>query len=339
MTIKVSASNGNYNIVLQRGAIDDDASYFDFNKDGKVLIVTDNDVPIEYIHRVAKHFQHPYFFTLPQGEKSKNVDNYLAIMQFLLKNNFTRHDSIISVGGGMVGDLSGFVAATYMRGVAFYNIPTTFLAQVDASIGGKTAINLDGVKNVVGSFYQPRAVIIDPTLLASLPPRQLNAGIAESIKMAIVGDAKLFSLLENAYFFDNQLEEIIRRSIVFKKSVIERDPKEQNIRKVLNFGHTIGHAIESEKQGSLLHGECIALGMLPFSSPKIFKRIKEVLQKYSLPVKTTFSAENLSLFLCKDKKAETSNGLISVVYATEIGKYSFQDKTIPEIIKACEVIL
>ena len=239
----------------------------------------------------------------------------------------------------MVGDLAGFAAATYMRGIAFYNVPTTFLAQADASVGGKTAIDLDGVKNAAGVFYPPRGVIIDPNVLSTLSPRQLHAGIAEAIKTAVIGDKELFARLEDEASFEKNAEEIIIRSLRFKISVTERDPKEKGLRKVLNFGHTIGHAIESEKHGELLHGECVSLGMLPFASPKIVSRLKNLLQKYDLPVRASFSPQKIADFIRKDKKAEGNNDLIDVVYADDIGKYSFRTKSVPEILELCEVIL
>lgn len=339
MIIGTNAENGCYNILVKRGAIDDDGAFSAFAKNEKTLIVTDDGVPEDYIRRISAHFKDPVLIALPQGEKSKNTENYLFLLRTMLHGGFTRHDGVVAAGGGMVGDLAGFAAATYMRGIAFYNVPTTFLAQADASVGGKTAIDLDGVKNAAGAFYPPRGVIIDPNVLSTLSPRQLHAGIAEAIKTAVIGDKELFALLEDEASFEKNAEEIIIRSLRFKISVTERDPKEKGLRKVLNFGHTIGHAIESEKHGELLHGECVSLGMLPFASPKIVSRLKNLLQKYDLPLRASFSPQKIADFIRKDKKAEGNNDLIDVVYADDIGKYSFRTKSVPEILELCEVIL
>ncbi|MBQ4097593.1 MAG: 3-dehydroquinate synthase, partial [Clostridia bacterium] len=287
---------------------------------------TDDGVPAEYAYTVAAQYAEPYVVTLWQGEKNKNFNTYKYILGKLMKYSFSRSDAVIAVGGGVVGDIAGFAAATYMRGIDFYNIPTTFLSQVDSSIGGKVAVDMDGVKNIIGAFHQPKKVVIDPDGLKTLDPRQLSAGIAESIKMAATCDAELFELLEKSTDFAADCDRIIEASLMIKKRVVEEDPKEQGLRRVLNFGHTIGHAIESAKMGELLHGECVAIGMLPMTDDATRARLEAVLEKYALPTGTSVNAADLLPIMLHDKK-KTSGG-VSIVRVHEIG--SFEIKTADE---------
>lgn len=318
-----------YNIVLKRGALNNISDYCDIKK--KALVVTDDGVPEIYSKTVASQFSKSVIKTIPQGEKSKNFDTYKALLEALNENEFSRNDCVVAVGGGVVGDLSGFTAATYMRGITFYNIPTTLLSQVDSSIGGKTAIDFGGYKNTVGAFYQPSAVIIDPDVLKTLDPRQLNNGLAESIKMAATSDEILFELFEKDDAYNN-IEAVIERSLKIKRAVVEEDEKETGLRRVLNFGHTIAHAVETATGlEALLHGECVAIGMLPFSSEDVRKRLFNVLRKYSLPVTASVSADELIKSLRHDKKAD-SNG-VNTVFVNEIGKFDFKYLSFSELEK------
>ena len=251
------------------------------------------------------------------------------MMSYLIENNFSRNDAIIALGGGVVGDLAGFVSSTYKRGIDFYNIPTSLLAMVDSSIGGKTAINFDGYKNMVGSFYQPKKVIIDPNTLLTLNKRELYSGLVEAIKMGATNDKELFELIENSSNLFEDIESIIRKSLLIKKDVILKDTYEKNIRKVLNFGHTIGHAIESISKFSLLHGECVGIGMLYFSSKSVRDRIKKVLKKYDLPISYDVSKELLIDNIIKDKKVNKDS--ISIIKVNEIGSFIIEDVNIDEI--------
>ena len=318
-----------YNIVLKRGALNNISDYCNIKK--KALVVTDDGVPEIYSKTVASQFSKSVIKIIPQGEKSKNFDTYKALLEALNENEFSRNDCVVAVGGGVVGDLSGFTAATYMRGITFYNIPTTLLSQVDSSIGGKTAIDFGGYKNTVGAFYQPSAVIIDPDVLKTLDPRQLNNGLAESIKMAATSDEILFELFEKEDAYNN-IEAVIERSLKIKRAVVEEDEKETGLRRVLNFGHTIAHAVETATGlEALLHGECVAIGMLPFSSEDVRKRLFNVLRKYSLPVKASVSADELIKSLRHDKKAD-SNG-VNTVFVNEIGKFDFKYLSYSELEK------
>ena len=320
MIISVKTELGGYDIVLERGVLSSVSNYCDTTK--KALIVTDSGVPEQYAKTVAQQFPKSIVKTIPQGETSKSFDTYKELLSVMCENEFTRSDCVIAVGGGVVGDLSGFCASTYMRGITFYNIPTTLLSQVDSSIGGKTAVDFCGYKNIVGAFYQPKGVFIDPDVLKTLPDRQLNNGLAESIKMAATSDPVLFDILENGNAYDD-IDKVIERSLLIKKAVVEEDEKEMGLRKVLNFGHTAAHAIESATGlTDLLHGECVAIGMMAFSSPDVRQRLERVLGKYSLPTTIESGDKAILEALRHDKKAEAKG--VNVVYVNEIGSFEFK---------------
>ena len=219
----------------------------------------------------------------------------------------------------------------------FYNIPTTLLSQVDSSIGGKTAIDMDGVKNIVGAFHQPRAVLIDPDTLRTLPPRQISAGLAESVKMALTSDADLLDRIERSADLTAGLPEIIARSLTIKKNVVEQDPHEHGLRRVLNFGHTVGHAIESSAGGRLLHGECVALGMLPMCAPALRPRLIRVLRKCGLPTEIETTREALLPYLRHDKKGQ--GAAVTAVEVDEPGSFRFTTMTPEEILHRLEGVL
>lgn len=323
MIIPVHSEYSDYDIILENGALGHIGEICDLNRN--VLVVTDDGVPFEYSEAVIKSSKNPVSVVLPHGEKTKNIDSLQVLLKAMLDAGFSRGDCVVAVGGGVIGDLSGFAASLYMRGIDFYNIPTTLLSEVDSSIGGKTAIDFGGVKNSVGSFYQPKKVIIDPETLKTLDSRQVNAGLAESIKMALTSDAELFSLIENSSDISYDLPEIIRHSLMIKKGVVERDPHEKGERRVLNFGHTVGHAIESLADGTLLHGECVAVGLIPMCSPQLCDRITKVLIKYSLPYSTEFSSGEMLPLIMHDKKK--SGDSITAVLVDTIGTYRFSPLT------------
>ena len=316
MIIPVKAENGGYNIYLERGAINHAKEYFNLNR--KVLIVTDSGVPGEYAKCVAAQCADATIFEFPQGEVSKNFDTYRNILDRLVNGGFTRTDCVVGVGGGVVGDMAGFAAATFMRGIDFYNIPTTVLSQVDSSVGGKTAIDFGGYKNIVGAFHQPKGVIIDSNTLKTLPDRQISNGLAESVKMALTHDGDLFAMFECDEF---DIDTVIERSVRIKQSVVEADEKESGLRKVLNFGHTIGHAIESNVP-ALYHGECVALGMLPMCSEGIRARLAAVLKKLNLPYEIDVDTQKIIKTMSHDKKMAGDE--ISVVKVENIGEFKIE---------------
>lgn len=314
--LMVRTSQGEYPVHILQGGLHRAGELF--HLDRKVMVVTDSGVPEEYVMAVASQCDQAVVFSFRQGETSKNMDTYTALLDALSTNGFCRTDCVVAVGGGVVGDLAGFAAATYMRGVDFYNIPTTLLAQVDASIGGKTAINQCGYKNTVGVFYPPKGVLIDLNTLDTLSGRQVANGMAEVIKMAVTCDAELFALLENS---DAVTEEIVQRALRIKKQIVEQDEHECGLRKVLNFGHTLGHAYESISK-NLLHGECVAMGMVPLCHPAIVRRVEALLLKWGLASEHCGDTDAVMDAIHHDKKV-TGNA-ITLVTALEIGQYEMR---------------
>lgn len=321
MIIPVKTSQFDYEIIIEKNCLKKADNYLNLNR--KVLIVTDSGVPADYAKTLASFCKESIIKTVPQGEGSKSLKVFEELQLVLIENNFSRCDCVVAVGGGVVGDLSGFAAACYMRGIDFYNIPTTVLSQVDSSIGGKTAINLGKIKNIVGAFYPPKKVLIDVCLLNTLPARQISNGLAEAVKMALTSDKELFEFFENEIIEDN-LEKIIEMSLRIKKAVVEEDEKETGLRKILNFGHTIGHGIESfENLSNLYHGECVALGMLPMCSDKVRSRLIPVLKKLNLPTECVIDQKKVFEAMTHDKK--TKGNLVTIVTVDEIGEFKLSD--------------
>lgn len=318
MIISMDLGPESYDVWLERGALSKANTFFKLDR--KVLIVTDSGVPAGYAQTVAKQCKEPYIEVFPQGEPQKNMDTYQAILGRMVQEGFSRTDCVVAVGGGVTGDMAGFAAASYMRGIDFYNVPTTLLSQVDSSIGGKVAIDFKGYKNIVGAFYQPKGVLIDPEVLKTLPPRQIANGLAEAIKMAATNDAELFAFLEREDPLQH-LDKVIEGSLLIKKSVVEQDTKETGLRRVLNFGHTAGHAIETVSGlNQLYHGECVALGMLIMAAPAPRERLRAVLQKVGLPTSYTCDHDRVIAAMAMDKKV--SGDEITVVSLPQIGVFS-----------------
>ena len=323
MIIPVQTSQGAYDIVLARGILNDAGNYLHLNR--KVLIITDDGVPAQYAEQVAQNCKFSKILTIKQGEQSKNIQVFTDILRVLVEEGFTRTDCIVAVGGGVIGDLTGFAAASFMRGIDFYNIPTTVLSQVDSSIGGKTAIDFMGIKNIVGAFYPPKKVLIDPDTLKTLPARQISNGLAEAIKMASTSSAELFQIFETQDIMEN-IDTIIEKALFIKKAVVETDEKETGLRKILNFGHTLAHAFESVNAlTNYYHGECVSVGMLPMCDDAVRNRLKIVLKKLNLPTELSANADEI-LEICRHDKKASGND-ITVVYVPEIGK--FELRTIP----------
>ncbi|MCK4909174.1 MAG: 3-dehydroquinate synthase [Planctomycetes bacterium] len=265
-----------------------------------ICIITDKDVARLYLSQVTRSCRRAGFsvrrIILPVGETQKSLTTAKNIYQKLLKFRFDRSAVLVALGGGVIGDLTGFVAATYLRGVNFIQIPTTLLAQVDAGIGGKVGVNLSQGKNLVGAFYQPRVVLIDPRVLRSLPRRQMKNGWAEIIKYAVIKDGHLFKILERNKDIWSILEKVIVRAVVIKSRLVAKDERDESgVRMILNYGHTVGHALESLGQFKRYqHGEAVALGMtiaanlavsLKLVGSDFLKRQTALLEKYGLPIR------------------------------------------------------
>ncbi|MFV0479310.1 MAG: 3-dehydroquinate synthase [Anaerorhabdus sp.] len=288
---------------------------------GRVFIISEEGVPRCYRDVVLRQFPDAIIHLISSGEAGKSVVEYEACLLHLQKEEFTKKDTIIAVGGGVVGDLAGFVASTYLRGMPWTQVPTTLLAQVDSSIGGKTAINLGGVKNAVGTFWQPKQVFIDPTVLETLDKRQMTNGLVEILKMGLLFDE---SLVEQIAQETKDLDAIIYRTVELKKEIVCQDEKDSGIRHCLNFGHTLGHAIESLELGNLLHGECVGLGMLAMiENEKLTNRVRDILSSIQSPV--TYDGLVLDVVdkIGKDKKREHDR--IKLVTLKEIGEWSIVD--------------
>ena len=327
MKLTINCKTYSYDVIIQRNIFIIVSEYLSLQR--KVLILTDDGVPSEYVLKVSSQCLNPIIVTVKQGEQSKNIDNYQLVMKTLIEHGFTRTDCLVSIGGGVVGDLGGFISSTYMRGIDFYNIPTTLLSQVDSSIGGKTAIDYNGIKNIIGSFYTPKCVLIDPNTLKTLDKRQLHAGLVEAIKMACTCSSSLFEIISKSKNLENDIDEIIFQSLQIKQKIVEEDLEEKGLRRVLNFGHTLGHIIESASNYNLLHGECVGIGMLSFSSDKARKQIKKLLKKYNLPTSYDLSLKDIEEYLIHDKKK--TGDYIWIVSVENIGSYELKKIKIDEL--------
>ena len=293
----------------------------------KVVIVTDDIVDSLYGEVVENSLLKEYIsarrIVIPHGECSKNLDMLRYIYNQLTDFGITRSDLLLTLSGGVIGDLGGFAASTYLRGIPFIQVPTTILAQVDSSVGGKVAIDLDGGKNLAGSFYQPKAVFIDIDVIKTLPVHYFYDGLAEAVKCGCIGELSLFTLFESIKTkedIEKKLENIIEKSCQYKASIVEKDEKESGLRMFLNFGHTLAHALESFKnyQG-ISHGEAVSIGMSVITENKgTEKKIKEILSLLHLPIKTSISIEKLMPYIMHDKKIR--GDFITLVILESIGK-------------------
>lgn len=329
-TIEVNTKQRNYSIHIGRGILNSVSELEPGG--GRSFVITDSGVPGQWVRLVEDGFSSCGTYTFKQGEGSKNIGTYSDILRWLSENKVTRKDRIIAVGGGVCGDMAGFAAATYMRGIEYINIPTTALSQIDSGIGGKTAVDHNGIKNIVGAFHQPSMVIIDPATLGTLDRRELNNGLAEAVKAGMIGDVALFEIFENDDYMD-RIDEIIERSLIVKKKIVEEDENEASLRKVLNFGHTIGHAYESYFGGRYLHGECVAMGMMAMTEDaEIRERLKAVLSRLGLPCEPEQGGadpDELLQLIMNDKKA--GSGSVDIIRVPKIGSAVIQKADMDEI--------
>lgn len=276
-------------------------------------------------------------YVFPAGEASKNGDNYLSLLNFLVENHITRSDCIIALGGGVVGDLSGFAAATFLRGIAYIQVPTTLLAAVDSSVGGKTAIDLPAGKNLAGAFYQPRLVLCDTDTLRSLPEDIFRDGCAEVIKYGVLYDPALFSHLEDAGLAFRR-ETVIARCVELKRDVVAQDEFDRGQRQMLNLGHTIGHGVEAQSHFGISHGKAVAIGMAIVSRAaaaygicdnKTRDQIGAVLETFGLPVRTEYTARQLYASALSDKKR--SGSTVNLIVPRTIGHCDIRPTPVAEI--------
>ncbi len=341
-TVKVKLEENSYNIYIGKGILEKFNSLFPSNEARKALIVTNNTVWNLYGKRVIDSIRDGFIkvetLILPDGERYKTLKSVERGYKVLVENKFTRSDCIINLGGGVICDTGGFISATYMRGIDFYQIPTTLLAQVDASIGGKVAVNLPQGKNLVGAFYQPKGVLIDVDFLESLPQRELNSGWAEIIKAGIIDGEGFFSILERG---KNPLITAIEKAIKLKARIVKMDEKDKAIRKILNLGHTFAHAIESATNyRRFLHGEAVAIGIMyaiklgetiGVTEPSLKDRVKSILERFNLPTELKkVDPQDLIPYFYVDKKATTSS--LSFIIPLKIGDVREFKNIKPEIL-------
>lgn len=333
--IYIDLGKDSYEITIENGLLDRAGRYVrHMTKARTIAVISDTAVDGLYGDRLEKTLCDEGFMVrrivVPAGEKSKCVSILMDLYQHLSDADITRSDAIITFGGGVVGDLGGFAAATFLRGIPFIQIPTTIIAQVDSSVGGKVAIDLPSGKNQAGCFYQPKGVLIDPELLSSLPKRIIHDGLGEVIKYGCIRDEKLFSLMET--LTDETIavhwEEIIECCCAIKARIVERDVLDLGERMLLNFGHTIGHAIERcYGYGYYTHGEAVAVGMamvtavtekMGLTKEGTTKRICDVLRRYDLPTEVGAAPDDLLTFIGKDKKKRGNQ--MTLIMIKDIGK-------------------
>lgn len=328
MQLYVNLENHNYNVIIKNKLIDNIDDYIKLNS--KIIIMYDENIPNHFLNIILSKYNNIYTYEVKSGEKSKSFVVYNNILKTLIDLNFSRNDYIIAFGGGVVGDLSGFVAATFKRGCHFINIPTTTISMIDSSIGGKVAINFENIKNVVGTFYQPEQVLIDPLLLESLDKRHFYSGLVEALKAGIIGDKKLYQLFKDNIFVEN-IEEVIYRSLVVKKKFVEIDQFDHGIRKMLNFGHTIGHAIESYYHlGEVYHGEAVAIGMVyMIDNINLKADVKNILKNMNINLNLDINIDKLYEFIKNDKKANSN--MISLIKVKDIEEVEIIDVEIKEL--------
>ncbi|MBA4688030.1 MAG: 3-dehydroquinate synthase [Candidatus Galacturonibacter soehngenii] len=323
----------------------------------KICIVTDSNVESIYskqLEEILKEISSQVVvFTFPAGEENKNLDTVKALYEKLILEKFDRKDMLVALGGGVVGDLTGYAAATYLRGIDFIQIPTTLLSQVDSSIGGKTGVDFDSYKNMVGAFHQPKLVYMNLSVLKSLPEVHYYSGMGEILKHGLIKNEGYYIwLIEHLYEIYEKdmdtLEEMVYESCLIKSAVVEKDPKEEGDRALLNFGHTIGHAIEKLKNFELLHGECVALGSVAAAyisykkellTKEEFYEIRDMYVAFHLPITVSGLDANQVLEVTKrDKKMDS--GQIKFILLKKMGK-AIMDQTVTddEILEAIQFII
>lgn len=323
----------------------------------KLCILADSHVSKLYLEQVKEAmqeaFQEIYCYEFEAGESHKNLDTIQEFYRFFIENHFDRQTVLAALGGGVCGDMVGFAAATYLRGVSFIQIPTTLLAQVDSSVGGKTGVDFQGSKNMIGAFYQPCFVYININTLQSLPKREFVSGLAEVIKYGYIQSCSFYKIiLKNKEAIRNRetrvLTELVKQCCEFKARVVSRDEKETGIREILNFGHSIGHAIETEMNFELYHGECVGIGMLAAFSICVkkgmvtqedFEEGRQLLEYFEIPTKVKgISAEQIYQQMFLDKK--TTKNKIKMILLSKIGEaYSTDQLSKEEIMEAIASIL
>ena len=330
-TVTVHASV-TYDILIEKGSLAKCGHYAAqvFKKGSKAAIVTDDTVASLYLDTAKSSLEAAGFtvpvYVFPHGEDSKSAEELFRIYNFLIENEVTRSDFIVALGGGVVGDLAGYAAATYLRGIKFMQIPTTFLAAVDSSVGGKTAINIPAGKNLIGAFHQPSLVVCDTETFQTLPPETFADGVAETIKYGLIASKSLFEEMETGNI-QEKIDDIVAQCVSIKRDVVEQDEHDNAIRMILNYGHTLGHAIEKITNHSVTHGHGVAMGMilitqlgekLGYHSHELTARMEKCIASYGLPTHYNGSVAELGEAVLHDKKRSGSQ--IRLIFVKVPGK-------------------
>ena len=353
-TIKVGKGSSKYEVIISKNALTKSNLTPQIKSSKNILIVTDSGIPKKYIKELKAKINNNkniYTHELPQGETSKSANEYLNLLEKLAKLKFDRSDLMIALGGGMVGDITGFTAASYLRGIDFIQIPTSLLAQVDSSVGGKTAINIERGKNLVGAFYNPKLVLISTSFLETLPNNQFRSGLGEIVKYSLLGNKKIRSILENNSKEIQKrdpivMENLVSESIKTKAKIVTKDEKENGIRAILNLGHTFGHAIEAfKKYKGITHGQAVVYGIQIIARISYLEGLIDQ-SKYkdldntihSLELDTDFQKfkyQDLKKFIMNDKKV-TGGKLNLIMLDKNLNGFKtnkFDSKNLPKAFK------
>ena len=342
-----SISLPTYDVLVKHGALGGVADVARAStRANRYAVITDSNVVRVHGERVVQVLGSvgTRTFTVPAGEASKSRENWARITDELLEAGFGRDSAIIAVGGGVVGDLAGFIAATFMRGIKYVQVPTSLIAMIDASVGGKTGVDTPRGKNLVGAFHPPSAVVADPAVLDTLPPQHFRSGLAEALKHGVIADAMYLErtiadtpmLLEPSSRRPDATEALVARSIEIKAEIVRRDEREMGLRQVLNFGHTIGHAIEAASDYKLLHGDCVAVGMvyeatmavkMGVAGPGTARDVRRAVERVGLPtaLPTNVTSDRLIALMRADKKVRS--GALRFALPREIGAMASGDGT------------
>jgi 3-dehydroquinate synthase len=340
-TVKVGASKP-YEVRIGSGLLADSGGLLrEIMSPCTAVLVTDDRVDAIWGDTTAGSLEAQGFrvlrWSFPQGERSKNIENLGRLLEFMAQREVTRSDLVVALGGGVTGDLAGFAAAVYLRGVRYVQIPTTLLAAVDSSVGGKTAVNLAAGKNLAGAFHQPELVVCDPDVFRTLDKEVFDDGMAEAVKYGVIADRGLFDAIAAGRSRDG-LEELVAACVAVKAQIVGEDEFENGVRQLLNFGHTVGHAVEKCSDFTVRHGQAVAIGMvlaaraserLGLSEESCSGEIRRVLEKTGLPTRSPFGPDELSAAACSDKKRR--GGRITLVVPRRIGKCFLHNIPVSEL--------
>lgn len=338
MKTTVTTSTGEYPVITGHGILKDFADLTQICREGtKAAVVTDDNVAPLWLDRLLSVLPDDTLrYVIPHGEKSKNWTLAGELLEKLAADGFCRDDTLVALGGGVVGDITGFVASVYMRGVPYVQVPTTLLAAIDSSVGGKTAVDLKAGKNLAGRIYPPKAVVCDLDTLATLPRSEWKCGLGEAVKYAVLAGGEIFDIMESGAGAEN-LERLIDLCVDYKRRIVEADENESGLRRLLNLGHTVGHAIEAESALGFPHGVCVAMGIKVIARASVsagylpkdeYLRISALLQKYGFP-ECPYPLRSVIMHAAHDKKI--SGGKINAVVIRGIGRCETVPMTLDEL--------